>query len=125
LLFARYELIGFRLNTLGLISARTGVNPSRDVYKTKADLVNLTQQAVADGVNLIQQQRDIGLDKTTKVPFGNKVIHNSYCWTFVVEDRGEDSDEYQGHLVVLPRANNMVPRKRDRDEFLKVFDWDS
>jgi hypothetical protein len=31
------------------------------------------------------------------LPFGNKVIHNSYCWTFVVEDSGE----HYGHLVVL------------------------
>jgi hypothetical protein len=54
LLFARYELIGFRLNTLGLISAKTGVNPSRDIYKTKADVVDLTQQAVVEGANLIQ-----------------------------------------------------------------------
>ena len=50
----------------------TGVNPSRDAHKTKADVVNLTQQAVADGANLIQQQGDVGLDKTTKLPFGNK-----------------------------------------------------
>ncbi len=36
-------------------------NPSRDVYKTKADVVKLMQQAVADGANLIQQQGDAGL----------------------------------------------------------------
>jgi uncharacterized damage-inducible protein DinB len=65
------------------------VNPSRDAYKTKADVVNLLQQAVADGANLIQQQGDAGLDKTTKFPFGNKVVHNSYCWMFVVEHSGE------------------------------------
>jgi hypothetical protein len=50
-------------NTLGLHSVRTGVNPSRDVYKTKADVVNLTHQAVADGANLIQQQGDVGWTK--------------------------------------------------------------
>jgi hypothetical protein len=27
-------------------------NPSRDVYKTKADVVKLMQQAVADGANV-------------------------------------------------------------------------
>ena len=31
------------------------VNPSRDVYKTKADVVKLIQAAVADGANLIKQ----------------------------------------------------------------------
>ena len=35
-------------------------NPSRDVYKTKADVVKLIQQAVADGANLIQEQGDAG-----------------------------------------------------------------
>jgi uncharacterized damage-inducible protein DinB len=77
------------------------VNPSRDVYKTKADVVNLIQQAVADGANLIQQQGDAGLEKTTKFPFEN----NSYNWMFVIEDSGE----HYGQLVVYYRANNMVP----------------
>src|ERR1700746_3559993 len=40
-------------------------NPSRDVYKTKADVVKLIQQAVADGAAVIKQQGDAGLDKTT------------------------------------------------------------
>lgn len=63
--------------------------------------MNLTQQAVADGANLIQQPGDVGLDKSMKLPFGNNVIHNSYCWTFVVED----SVEHYGHLVgLLSRA---------------------
>jgi uncharacterized damage-inducible protein DinB len=81
------------------------VNPSRDVYKTKADVVNLIQQAVADGANLIQQQGDAGLEETTKFPFGNKLVHNSYNWMFVIEDSGE----HYGQLVVYYRANNMVP----------------
>src|SRR6266403_3227722 len=39
-------------------------NPSRDVYKTKADVVKLIEQAVADGAAVIKQQGDAGLDKT-------------------------------------------------------------
>jgi uncharacterized damage-inducible protein DinB len=81
------------------------VNPSRDVYKTKADVVNLIQQAVADGANLIQQQGDAELEKTTKFPFGNRLVHNSYNWMFVIEDSGE----HYGQLVVCYRANDMVP----------------
>jgi uncharacterized damage-inducible protein DinB len=81
------------------------VNPSRDVYKTKADVVTLIQQAVADGAKLIQQQGDAGLDKTTKFPFGNMLVHNSYNWMFVIEDSGE----HYGQLVAYYRANNMVP----------------
>ena len=81
------------------------INPSRDVYKTKADVVKLLQQAVADGANLIQQQGDAGLDKTTKFPFGNRLVRNSYIWMFNIEDSGE----HYGQLVVYYRANNLVP----------------
>ena len=81
------------------------INPSRDVYKTKAEVVKLIQQAVADGANLIQQQGDAGPDKTTKFPFGNRLVHNSYNWMFVIEDSGE----HYGQLVVYYRANNLVP----------------
>ncbi|HXN53308.1 MAG TPA: DinB family protein [Candidatus Acidoferrum sp.] len=80
-------------------------NPSRDVYKTKADVVKLIQQAVADGANLIQQQGDAGLDKTMKMPWGNSLAHNSYIWLFAIEH----SAEHYGQLVVYYRANNLVP----------------
>jgi hypothetical protein len=56
------------------------------------------------------------------LPFGNKVIHNSYRWTFVVRDSGE---HYRLLVVLLSREQLWCPRKRDRDEFLKVLDWDS
>jgi uncharacterized damage-inducible protein DinB len=81
------------------------INPPRDAYKTKADVVKLLQQAVADGATVIQQQGDVGLDKTTKFPFGNRIVRNSYTWMFVIEDSGE----HYGQLVVYYRANNMVP----------------
>jgi hypothetical protein len=42
-----------------------GDNPSRDLFKTKADVVKFVQEAVADGAKVIQQQGDAGLDKTT------------------------------------------------------------
>ncbi len=80
-----------------------GDNPSRDVFKTKADVVKFVQQAVADGANVIQQQGDAGLDKTTK--WGNKLVHNSYIWMFAIEHSGE----HYGQLVVYYRANNLVP----------------
>jgi uncharacterized damage-inducible protein DinB len=80
-------------------------NPSRDAYKTKADVVKLIRQAVADGANLIQQQGDAGLDKVTKHAWGNKLVHNSYAWLFAIEH----SAEHYGQLVVYYRANNLVP----------------
>lgn len=81
-----------------------GDNPSRDVFKTKADVVKFVQEAVADGAKVIQQQGDAGLDKTSKF-FGNRMAHNSTIWTFAIEHSGE----HYGQLVVYYRANNLVP----------------
>jgi uncharacterized damage-inducible protein DinB len=81
-----------------------GDNPSRDVFKTKADVVKFVQQAVAGGAAVIQQQGDAGLDKTTKF-FGNRLAHNSCIWMFAIEHSGE----HYGQLVVYYRANNLVP----------------
>jgi uncharacterized damage-inducible protein DinB len=53
-------------SNIGPDLGKDDINPSRDAYKTKADVVNLLQQAVAEGGSLIQQQGDAGLDKTTK-----------------------------------------------------------
>src|ERR1700719_2582148 len=81
-----------------------GDNPSRNVFKTKADVAKFVQEAVADGAKVIQQQGDAGLDNTTKF-FGNRLAHNSSIWTFAIEHSGE----HYGRLVVYYRANNLVP----------------
>jgi uncharacterized damage-inducible protein DinB len=81
-----------------------GDNPSRDVFKTKADVVKFVQEAVADGAQVIEQQGDAGLDKTSKF-FGNRLAHNFAIWTFAIEH----SAEHYGQLVVYYRANNLVP----------------
>jgi uncharacterized damage-inducible protein DinB len=81
-----------------------GDNPTRDQFKTKADVVKFVQQAVAGGAKVIQQQGDAGLDNTTKF-FGNRLAHNSSIWTFAIEHTAE----HFGQLVVYYRANNLVP----------------
>jgi uncharacterized damage-inducible protein DinB len=81
-----------------------GDNPTRDAFKTKADVVKFVQEAIADGAQVIQQQGDAGLDNTTKF-FGNRMTHNSSIWTFAIEHSGE----HYGQLVVYYRANNLVP----------------
>jgi len=82
-------------------------NPGRDAYKTKAEVVKLIEQAVADGAAVIQRQGDAGLDKT--IPFGwetgKHVVHNSYIWITAIEH----STEHYGQLVAYYRANNLVP----------------
>jgi len=80
-----------------------GDNPSRDAFKTKADVVKFVQEAVADGADVIKQQGDAGLDKTTKL--GKTLHHNSDVWVFAIEH----SAEHYGQLVVYYRANGMVP----------------
>jgi uncharacterized damage-inducible protein DinB len=80
-----------------------GDNPSREAFKTKAEVVKFVQQAVADGASVIQQQGGAGLDKTT--PWGKRLVHNSYLWMFAIEHSGE----HYGQLVVYYRANGMVP----------------
>jgi uncharacterized damage-inducible protein DinB len=80
-------------------------NPSRDAYKAKADVVKLLQEAVADGADLIRQQGDAGLDTTSRMPWGNRLVHHSYAWAYAIEHSGE----HYGQLVVYYRANNMVP----------------
>jgi uncharacterized damage-inducible protein DinB len=81
-----------------------GDNPSRDAFKTKADVVKFVQEAVTDGAQVIQQQGDAGLDNTSKF-FRNRMAHNSTIWTFAIEHSGE----HYGQLVVYYRANNLVP----------------
>src|ERR1700746_2128746 len=58
-----------------------GDNPTREQFKTKADIVKFVQEAVADGAKVIQQQGDAGLDNPTKF-FGNRMAHNSTIWPF-------------------------------------------
>ncbi|HKW17780.1 MAG TPA: DinB family protein [Terriglobales bacterium] len=80
-----------------------GDNPPRAAFKTKADVVNFVQQAVAAGAKVIQQQGDAGLDKTTVS--GKRLVHNSFLWMYAIEHSGE----HYGQLVVYYRANNLVP----------------
>jgi uncharacterized damage-inducible protein DinB len=101
-----YDLIRAASGTkIGPDFGKNRHNPSRDVYKTKADVVKLIQQAIADGASIIQQQSDAGLERTMKMPWGNRLVHNSYIWMFAIEHSGE----HYGQLVVYYRANNLVP----------------
>lgn len=87
-------------------------NPPRDAYKTKADVVKLLEQAVAEGARVIREQGDAGLDKT--MPFGwetgRHLAHVSNLWMSGIEH----SAEHFGQLVVYYRANNLVPPESRR-----------
>src|SRR5437867_11141005 len=62
-------------------------NPSRDAYKTKADVVKLIEQAVADGAPRIKQRGEAGSDKTTPYSWeaGKQVVHTSSLWIAAIE----------------------------------------
>ena len=108
---ADYDLMGsVSGSNLGPDFGKDKHNPSRDVYKTKGDVVKLIQQAVADGANLIKQQGDAGLDQTKKFAWGNRLVHNSYTWTVAIEH----SAEHFGQLVAYYRANNLTPPESRR-----------
>ena len=101
-----YELIrSIAGSNIGPDFGSDAENPSRDVYKTKADVVKLIQRAVADGADLIKKQGDAGLDKAMKLPWGNQLARNSQMWMIAAEHSGE----HYGQLVVYYRANNIVP----------------
>ena len=59
-------------SSLGPDFGKNKRNPSRDLYKTKTDVVKLIQQAVADGANLIQPQGDAELDEIAKHAWGKQ-----------------------------------------------------
>jgi uncharacterized damage-inducible protein DinB len=108
-----YDLISrVSESNIGPEFGKDGHNPSRDLYKTKAHVVKLIEQAVADGAAVIKQQGDAGLDKTTPFAWetGKHVIHNSYIWITAIEH----STEHFGQLVVYYRANNLVPPESRR-----------
>ena len=87
-------------------------NPARDVYPTKAGVVQLLQQAVTDGAAVIQRQGEAGLGKMTPFAWetGRHVVRNSYIWMTAIEH----SVEHFGQLVVYYRANNLVPPESRR-----------
>ncbi|HLK22658.1 MAG TPA: DinB family protein [Bryobacteraceae bacterium] len=82
-------------------------NPPREAYKTKPEIVQLIEAAVAGGAAVIQQQGDSGLEVTRPFAWetGRHVVHNSYIWITGIEH----STEHFGQLVVYYRANNLVP----------------
>lgn len=87
-------------------------NPPASAYKTKAEVVRLLEQAVAEGAALIERQGDAGLDKTMDFAWemGRHVSRVSFVWETVIEH----SAEHFGQLVVYYRANGLVPPESRR-----------
>ncbi|HKD82881.1 MAG TPA: DinB family protein [Candidatus Angelobacter sp.] len=76
-----------------------------DDYKTKAAVVKLIKQVVADGEVLLKDQGEAGISRDTKYPYGNFMMHASTAWLDAIEHSGE----HYGQLVVYYRVSGMVP----------------
>jgi len=99
----------FRREISAIKGTQAGPPPDKDFsradYKTKADVVKLLKQAVADGAALIQEQGDAGLTRENKSPYDATMQHVSYTWLGTMEHAGE----HYGQLVVYYRVAGLVP----------------
>ncbi len=77
----------------------------RKDYPTKAAVVTLLKQAVADGAAVITEQGDAGLQREVKNPYDNSLQHVWYTWMGSIEHAGE----HYGQLVVYYRVAGLVP----------------
>ena len=78
---------------------------ARQDYKTKAEVVKVLKQLVADGAAIIKAQGDAGLNKESANPYDGSMQHVWYAWTGTVEHAGE----HYGQLVVYYRVAGLVP----------------
>jgi DinB superfamily len=108
-----YDLIGkVPGSSIGPDFGEDKHNPSRDIYKTKADVVKLLEASVADGAAVIKPQGDTGLEQAMPLAWetGRPVVRVSYVWMTAIDH----SSEHFGQLVVYYRANNLVPPESRR-----------
>jgi hypothetical protein len=80
-------------------------NPSRDTYKTKAQVAEFVKKSVADGAAAIQAAGDAGMMDPVKFPYGGQMASRYFCMAGAAEHMGE----HYGQLVVYYRVNNLVP----------------
>jgi hypothetical protein len=78
---------------------------TREQFKTKADVVKLLKQVMADGAAVIKDQGDAGLTRTSKNPYDGSLQHVWYTWMGSIEHAGE----HYGQLVVYYRLSGLVP----------------
>lgn len=79
--------------------------PSREKYKTRAQIVEYIQKTFADGAALIQKYGDKGLLELVDSPFGNGKMTQASAFTFAI---GHLYDHY-GQCVVSYRLNGLLP----------------
>jgi hypothetical protein len=78
---------------------------ARKEYPTKADVVKLLKQVVADGAAVIKEQGNTGLTRESKNPYDGSPQHVWTAWAGTMEHAGE----HYGQLVVYYRVSGLVP----------------
>jgi uncharacterized damage-inducible protein DinB len=79
-------------------------DPSRSVYRTKADVVVLLKKSFADGAAQIKEHRD-QLTRIVTDPDSGQLSSELATWLGYCEHSGE----HYGQLVVYYRVNGLVP----------------
>lgn len=79
-------------------------DPSRSVYKTKADVVAVLKKSFADGAALIKEHAN-QLTRIIKDPDSGRPSSELVSWL----NDCEHSGEHYGQLVVYYRVNGLVP----------------
>ena len=86
-------------------NAKVDENPSRDTYKTKADVVAFVKKSFADGAAAIQNKGDKGINDLIVDPFAHQQVRViDWAYGFI-----EHSGEHYGQLVVYYRLAGLVP----------------
>ena len=82
-----------------------GDNPSRDQYKTKADVVAFVKKSFADGAAALKTKGDKGMNDLIVDSFANQQVRvYDYAYGFI-----EHSGEHYGQLVGYYRLAGLVP----------------
>lgn len=86
-------------------SAKVDENPSREKYKSKADVVAYVKKSFADGAAAIQAKGDKGLNDLVVDPWVHQQVRLiDWAYEFI-----EHSGEHYGQLVVYYRLAGLVP----------------
>jgi uncharacterized damage-inducible protein DinB len=80
-------------------------NPSRSIYKTRADVVAYVKKSFADGAAAIKSEGDKGMNDLIVDPFAHQQVR-IYDWAYGFI---EHSGEHYGQLVVYYRLSGLVP----------------
>ena len=82
-----------------------GDNPTRDQFKTKADVVAFVKKSFADGAAAIKAKGDKGMSALLVDPFAHQQVRVSDMAYGFIEHCGE----HYGQLVVYYRLSGLVP----------------